>query len=136
MTTRSVTLDVPESVYSRAEQMATVGNQRVQDVLIAELLQALDTGGPALPESEEAELAALRYLSNDALWTIARERLPQDVEARLGDLLERKGDLTDDERAETEVLIERADRLMVRRAEAAMLLSRRGITVTSKLLAS
>jgi hypothetical protein len=97
--------------------------------MVAELSAALHLREPMLSPDEEVELAALRHLSDDALWTIARERLPADVEARLQTLLE-AGTLDHDQKVELDALIERGDRLMVRRAEAAAVLTRRGFHIT------
>jgi hypothetical protein len=131
MSSRPVTLDVPDELYDRARQIAAAGEQRIEDVMVSELSAALHTPEPALSPDEEAELAALRHLSDDALWTIARERLPADVESRLQALLEEDNSLNPDQRAELDSLVERGDRLMVRRAEAAAILTRRGFFVTS-----
>lgn len=130
MSSRPVTLEVPDELYDRARQIAAAGERRIEDVMVSELSAALHTHKPALSPDEEAELAALRHLSDDALWTIARERLPADVEARLQALLEEGSSLNADQRAELESLVERGDRLMVRRAEAAAVLTRRGYFVT------
>lgn len=130
MSSRPITLDVPDELYDRARQIAAAGARRIEDVMVSELSAALHTPEPALSPDEEAELAALRHLSDDALWTIARERMPADVEARLQMLLEEGSLLNADQRAELDLLVERGDRLMVRRAEAAAVLTRRGFFVT------
>lgn len=134
MSSHPVTLDIPDELYDRAQQLARVGERRIEDILMSELRLALQIPEPQLEPDEEAELAALRSLSDDALWTIARERLPADIEARLQALLEVHDTHASAEQPEVEALLERADRLMVRRAEAAALLTRRGYTVTPDLL--
>ena len=86
---------------------------------------------PMLPPDEEAELAALKHLSDDALWTIAREQLSDDVQARMQVLMDRNssGELTTDEYAELATLVERGQRLTLRKSEAAAVLTHRGYTV-------
>jgi hypothetical protein len=76
---------------------------------------------PILPPEEQAELDALHHLSDDALWTIAREQMPADVQARAHDLMDRKT-LSNEEQAELDLLVERGDRLMLRKAEASAIL--------------
>lgn len=130
MSLRPITLEVPDELYDRVRQLADVGERRIEDVMVSELSAALHADTPLLPPDEEAELAALRYLSDDALWTIARERLPASAESRLQTLLEELSSRSPADSAELNALIERADRLMVRRAEAAAVLTRRGFTVS------
>jgi len=89
---------------------------------------------PVLPPDTQVELAALHHLSYDALWTIAREQMPEDVQARAHALMDKNSGnvMTDEEHAELEKLVERGDRLMLRKAEAAALLRKRGYTFAQK----
>ena len=81
---------------------------------------------------EEAELAALKNLSDDALWTIAREQMPADLANRMQILMDRnlRGSIMPDEYAELEQLVERGQHLTVRKSEAMALLTGRGFQVT------
>ncbi|MCC6617140.1 MAG: hypothetical protein IT320_26945 [Anaerolineae bacterium] len=126
-------LTVPEEVYARARQIAEETSRPVDQVMI-EYLRTLSTPLPALPPDEEAELEALKNLSDDALWTIAREQMPNDVQTRMQDLMDKnsRGTLASDEYSELEMLVERGQRLMVRKSEAAALLTERGYTVTPR----
>jgi len=87
---------------------------------------------PLLPPDIQAELDALKKLSDDALWTIAREQMSDDVQTRAHDLMMRntQGTITDAEYEELQKLVDRGDRLMLRKAEAAGLLRERGYTFT------
>jgi hypothetical protein len=87
-----------------------------------------------LPPEEHAELDALNYLSDDALWTIARDQMPDSDQARAHELMERssRGTINDEEHVELQALVERADRLMVRKAEAATILRSRGHRFTKE----
>ncbi len=126
-------LTVPEEVYARARQIAEETSQLVDEVMI-EYLRTLSTPLPTLLPEEEAELDALKKLSNDALWTIAREQMPDDLQIRMQDLMDKNsfGAITSDEYIELEGLVERGQRLMVRKSEAAALLTQRGYKVTPK----
>jgi hypothetical protein len=72
----------------------------------------------------------MQHLSDDALWTIAREQMPDNVQARARELMDKNshGTISDGEADELEQLVQRADRLMLRKAEAAAILSHRGHT--------
>lgn len=133
MTAHAVTLDVPKDAFDRAQKLADISARRVEDIMLDELVAALKSPEPALSADEEAELSALRWLSDDALWTIAREKLPQETENRLAGLLSATN-LNETESLEAESLVERSDRLLVRRAEAAAILTRRGHIVTADSL--
>jgi hypothetical protein len=119
------TVSVPEDVYRRAREIAETTDQSVEQVL-TEHLKAF--ASPMLPPDEEAELAAIKHLSDDALWTIAREQLPDEVQAHMQFLVERNtsGELTTDEYAELSGLVERGQRLTLRKSEAAAVLTHRG----------
>lgn len=123
------TLHVPEEIYRRAEKIAGETAQPVERVLLDQLWR-LDTRLPGLLASDDAELEALKVLSDDTLWTIAREQMPGDVQARAHDLMDKnsRGSISDDEQLELASLVERADRLMLRKAEAAFILRTRGHT--------
>lgn len=125
-----VTLPVPADVYERARRTAELTAQPVERVLLNYLEAA---ASDPLPADEQAELDALAYLSDDALWTMAREQMPADAQEHMQALMDRnsRGQLADDERRELEALVERGQRLMLRKAEAAALLTRRGYTLTS-----
>ncbi|SRR5258706_10511799 len=119
-----IVLTLPEDISARAHQIAEINSQTVEQVLI-DHLKTLST---PLPPSEQAELDALRHLSDDALWTIAREQMPEEVQARAQELMAKNSvrTISEPEEAELDKLVERADRLMLRKAEAATILRDRG----------
>ncbi len=137
MTDYSVTLTVPDYVYDRARKIAEATAQPVEQVIRRQIEEAFSEPLPVLPPDEEAELAALAQLSDDALWTIAREQMPTDLQARMQTLMDRNnlGTITGAERRELETLVGRGDRLMLRKAEASAILTRRGYPITPKDLA-
>lgn len=121
------TLTIPEEVYSRARRIADETAQPVEQILI-DHLKNLPDPLPALPPDEQEELNALKHLSDDALWTIAREQMPQDIQDKMQILMDKNslGTINDAEYAELEKSVERGNRLMVRKAEAAGILMARG----------
>ena len=110
-----------------ARQIAETTSRPVEQILI-EHLQSLSTPLPELPPDDQAELDALHHLSDDALWTISREQVPDDAQTRAQSLMERnsRGTISDLETAELEKFVQRADRVMLRKAEAAAILQERG----------
>lgn len=123
----SITLSLPEDVSIRARSIAKETNQTVEQVLL-DYLMNLSEPLPTLPPDIQEELDALRRLSDDTLWTIARDQLAENVQKRAHDLMQKnnQGSLTQQEQDELDQLVEKADRLMLRKAEAASILRQRG----------
>ena len=126
-------LTVPEDIYARARRIAEETAQPVDQVML-EYLRTLSTPLPALAPEEEAELEALKNLSDDALWTIAREQMSEELQTQMLALMDKNslGTITAEEYSELTALVERGQRLMVRKSEAAALLTQRGYTITPK----
>lgn len=124
------TLTVPDKMVAVARQIADATEQPVEEVLLSRLKKALPL--PVLPPDEEAELEALKRLSDDALWTIVREQMPPETQAQMQALMDKNslGTISQDERRELENLVDRGQRLMLRKSEAGALLTRRGYKVT------
>lgn len=125
-------LTIPEEVYQRARQIAQETAQPVDEVLI-EYLRTLPPLLPVLPPDEEAELEALKYLSDDALWTIAHEELSAETATRLALLMDNNsaGTLTESAHQELVALVERGQKLTLRKSEAAAILTQRGYSMTT-----
>lgn len=135
MSDRTITLSVSEEIYARAREVAERTARPIESIL-RDWLESV-AGLPTLAPEEEAELQAIRSLSDDVLWTIAREQLPRAVQERLSLLLklnEREA-ATNAEVEELDQLLERGDRLMLLKAEAAAILTERGYTVRPEDLA-
>ncbi len=122
------TLTIPDEVYQRAQEIAEETHQPVEHVLLTHL-RTLPDPLLRLPYDEQAELIALRQLSNDALYAIAREQMASDIQARMQVLMDKhsSGNITPVELKELEAAVERGNRLMIRKAEAAGILMDRGL---------
>jgi hypothetical protein len=68
--TDQIVLTLPEDLSERARRIAESMAQPVEKVLI-DHLRTLSGPLPALPPDVQAELDALKYLSDDTRWTIA-----------------------------------------------------------------
>jgi hypothetical protein len=131
--TEQITLTLPEDISARVRQIAETTSQPVEQIVL-DHLKSLSIQLPALPPDDQAELDALHHLSDDALWTIAREQVPENVQARAHTLMDKNshGTITDAEATELEKLVQRADRVMLRKAEAAAILKKRGFDFSQK----
>ena len=68
---------------NRARQIAAGTAQSVEAVLLQQLQEAFVAPLPALPPDEQRELEALTSLSDEALWTLAREQMAPDKQERM-----------------------------------------------------
>jgi hypothetical protein len=138
MSDYAVTLPVPDYIYDRARQIAEGTAQSIEAVLLQQLKDAFAAPLPTLARDEQSELEALTYLSDEALWTIAREQMAEDRQARMQTLMEAnsQGTLDGTQRAELETLVAQGQRLSVRKAQAAALLTERGYRVTREAMAA
>ena len=138
MSDYTVTIPVPDYIYDRARQIAEGTAQSVEAVLLQQLKDAFAEPLSALPPDEQSELEALTHLSNEALWTIAREQMAQDKQSRMQELMDAntQGTLDKAQRSELEALVVQGQRLSLRKAQAAALLTDRGCRVTVETLSS
>lgn len=128
MLDETVTLRLPEELHHRLAAAAAATRRSLEEIL----LHALRIGSPPAwddaPPEHQAELAAMDRLDDDALWKLARGRRSEAEMARYDELLEQSaaGALGDAERSELEMLRREADRFMLIKAHAAVLLRWRG----------
>ena len=126
------TIAIPHLLYEKAQRLAQQTSQSVDEIICTRLEGALDQPMLDLPSDERAELQAMSYLSTDALWTIAREQMPPDVQQAMTQLMEKnsQGTITEDEFRDLSTLVERGQRLTLRKAQAMKLLLDRGYAVS------
>jgi hypothetical protein len=138
MSDYAVTFPVPADLYGRAPQVAAGTAQSVEAVLLQHLQAAFMAPLPALPPDAQRALEALTHLSDEALWTLARVQMAQDKQARLHVRMEAntQGTLAEAQRAALEPLGAQGQRLNVRKAQAAALLTERGYRVTIQALSA
>ena len=128
MSTRTVTLRLPEGLYIRLQQAAQATHHSLDDVL----LRAVQVGSPPrwddAPAEFQSDLATLDRLDDEGLWSIARSRKTERDMQRYQELLDKNANdvLSVDERDELVRLRVEFDRFMLRKAHAAALLRWRG----------
>jgi hypothetical protein len=127
-----IVVTLPEALSDRVREIAAASDRPAEQLIIEHLQETFTPPEPILPPELQAELDRLRTLSDDELWSIAREQMPNDAQARGHYLMERNslGTITEQERAELDRYADRSDFLMVRKAEASGLLRERGYTFT------
>lgn len=132
MTMQTLTLQVPEVLFSRLKQRAEQANRTVE----AETLDLLATAVPVveeLPADLEQALSSLEALDEEALWRAAQSGLATEAAAELEALhLERQREgLTAAEAQRLADLVRQYERSMLVRAQAAALLRQRGHDVSN-----
>lgn len=127
--TDAITLAIPDDLSEKVHAIAKASNQSIEEVLL-NYIRSYSAPIPTLNPNQQAELDALQNLTDDTLWTIAQEQLADSVQARAHDLMTKNNEtaLSPEEQTELNQLVERADRLMVRKAESATILRQRGYT--------
>jgi hypothetical protein len=132
-----VTFTLSKEAYDHVRRLAEETSQSIEDVMIG-ILRDFTVPLPVLPPNEESELKALKSLSDDALWTIARAQMPKHLQTTMQTLTDKNssGTITTDEFTELEGLVERKRRLTARKAEALALLTQRGYKLTPEDLAA
>lgn len=126
----TVQLRLPADVYERARQIAKANDRSVEAVL----LDGLNLLFGGLPETNITPEALKKY-TDEQLWAIVHHRLawPQDTRLRELVALGKRGQISDDERAEMERLIALVDRAMLLRSKALVILKQRGHEVEKQL---
>lgn len=131
MTTKTITLQIPENIYTRLQQAARATRRTLDEVV----LHAVQVGSPPrwddAPANYQADLAALDRLDDDTLWQVVRRRTSAETMARYQELLDKNAEetLTAAEREELTRLRMEAERLMLCKAHAAALLRWRGYSL-------
>ncbi|MBY0527040.1 MAG: hypothetical protein K2R98_26840 [Gemmataceae bacterium] len=122
-----LTLQLPDDVYEHLRRAAKGMKQPVEKAL-ARIVTAATPSLEKVPLAYRAELDALEELGDDELWKAAESRLSSAKERRMTTLLEKnqRSKLTDRERQALIELRADADRLMLQRSYAYLLLKYRG----------
>ncbi len=133
MTAQTVTLTLPQTLYERARETAQAIDRPVEQVLTQSIAISLPILETDLPPDVRADLVALPLTGDDELWSIARSTMDKDQQTHLRDLAEaqKHRPLTSNEQSDLDRLMNKAERVMLRKAEAYRLLARRGYTVFS-----
>ena len=132
---QTLELTLSNELYQQVKQRAGQANRTVQAEVIAavEALLATDNLAVELPPTLAEEIAQLPFLDNDHLWQAARQIAPAEKNERMQALVlkQQAEGLTPTEQEEAQQLQFYAHRLMLIRAEAAVLLQQRGFNIST-----
>lgn len=131
MSDQPILLQLPEELYARIRQIAEESQIPVESVLVDSL--ALLFG--ELPDNNSLTPEMLSALADEQLWAIVHRHLAWSLDSRLRELSElgKTGQLSTEEYAEMERLVEQMDRHILLRSEALWLLKQRGHDVERRL---
>jgi hypothetical protein len=126
------TISIPDSLYRKAQEVAKQKSLSVDEVIRVGLEGAFVESMLDIPLDEQAELKAMTYLSDDALFSMMREQMPQAKQARMSVLMDKnnQGTISNEEHAELVTLVEDGQRLTLRKATAMNILMDRGYKLT------
>jgi hypothetical protein len=125
MTTR-ITLDVPDEVYRRAQDLALVAGREIGEVLSQAL--ALSLASVALAP-EPADLTSVGHLNDGQVLALCELQLPTGQDQRLSELLDRQqaGLISEVERPELTALMQTYQLRLLRKAQALREAVQRGL---------
>jgi hypothetical protein len=128
---QSVNIELPEEIYQRLKDMATATQRSVEEVIFQTIRGNLPPALDDLPPDQRDLVADLHLRSDEALWAVARESLPDQHWRRHQRLLDKAqtSALTGAERTELTELREATDHFVIRRSYALALLKWRGYTI-------
>lgn len=123
----TINVPLPQSTYRKLQRAAELTYRTVNDVLFDVIESSLPTL-PDVPSPLDEELAAMRLLSDNALWAATNPSISAAEQARLSQLNQIAGKraLTLPEVAEQEDLLAAYNYSLLRRAQAFAILSQRG----------
>lgn len=130
---QTVTLELPDEALQRYRQCATAARKRLEEFLLDRLLEDIPPLADDLPAPLHEALKGLENLDDDALWDVARSRLPPGRQQLYSRLLTKntRGTITAPEKEKLHRLGEEARLLTLKKAHACMLLRWRGHDLSS-----
>ncbi len=136
MSAHAITIHLPETLYNRFRQRAEWSHRSLETEILDAVASAASVGDELSPELIEA-VEGLEKLDDEQLWLLARTAISPEASQELEALHARQRDegLSPAKDATRAKLIHEYERIMLIRAQAAMLLKNRGHDV-SRLLAT
>jgi len=124
---QTVTLELPQTIYLPVSRMAQATKRPLEDLLVCALKASLPPLD-GLSSELVRELVKLERLDDESLWRVMVSRVPAAQQRKLDSLLRKNqaGTLTKREQQKLDRLQREADRVMLRKARAAVLLRFRG----------
>jgi len=125
---QTITLELPIEMLRRYQRGAAVARKGLEEFLANYLRENPPPLASDLPDPLQKDLEALENLNDEALWKVARSKLPADDQRLYSYLLHKntQGNLTPREEEKLHILGEKSRLLTLKKAHAFMLLKWRG----------
>ena len=131
----AIRITLPQELYQQVRQSATQSKRSIEDEIIAvvEYAFAKDENWEQISSDIDSALQQLAYLDDQELWQAARQVAPVELSNQMQELVfkQQAQGLSDSEQQEARQLQHYAHKLMLVRAEAALLLKKRDHDITS-----
>jgi hypothetical protein len=131
MPNQTIPIQLPEAIYQRLQQVAHATHHSIEEVVLQTIRGNLPPSLDDLSPELHGVVADLQHMSDEALWSVAKEPLPPRQWRRHQRLL-RKGQENTLSAAEHQELAElrvAVDRFVIRRSYALALLKWHGHTI-------
>lgn len=130
MAEQPINLNLPSELYERIQRVADQMERPVEQVLVESL-------GLLFGETAQIDTDALHAYTDQQLWAVVHQRLTPPAEQRFRELMAKNKETTlpADEEEELDQLLNEANRQMLLRSEALVLLKKRGHDIDSYLRA-
>lgn len=127
---QTITISLPENVYQRVKRQSLQNKRDVAEEVVSVVIGALPTAVPLTDLADERQ--QLHFLPDDDLWRAAEMAATPSENERMQFLVEKQQrvGLTSGEQEEVALLARFFTRIMMVRAEAAVLLQERGHDIT------
>jgi len=132
MSFQAITIELPEQLYRDVAKLARWMHRSVAEEVVAIVASALPTIYD-LPSELADELQKLELLSDVELWQAAKAKLSEEDAEQMQTLVwkQQRDGLATREQRKAEKLVQRYNRTMLVRAQAAVLLKKRGFDIAS-----
>ncbi len=127
-------VSLPDEVLQSAQRISEKVDVPVAELFAGAIRERYDPE-LALPADQASELRSLGGLTDKLLWTLALERVPEETEDEMDDLMYRNetGTLNEQESAKLQDYVAWIDFLTIRKGAAAAILTERGFDVREAL---
>ena len=131
MPNQTIPLQLPDAIYQRLQRVAYATHHSIEEVVLQTIRGNLPPSLDDLSPELRCVVADLQHMSDEALWSVAKEPLPPHQWRRHQRLLRKgqEGTLSAAEHQELAELRAAADRFVTRRSYALALLKWHGHTI-------
>jgi len=128
---QNITLTLPEALFQRVKETAALASLSLEEALTQFIALSLPPLEDDLPSDIRSKLAALPLSSDAELWQVANSMMDESQQTQLENLAElnKHRQLTAIEQSTLNHLMDEANLVLLRKAEAYRLLARRGHVV-------